>query len=186
MEIFTEGRSRFLTGTALALAGLCGVMAALAVSDLITLIRLSSTSTFYLFMSRATVPVGMPPLAAFAARRPGLLFTVAAMLWLSGCALALGVWRRAEWARRGAAAMLYLLSAAALLALLFPSLIVPAPLVYDGVSIAPEFNAVVKAMAFYLRIICVTGGGLCFWWALLLDRGALRAEFQKTLKTGTL
>ncbi|MEI7527306.1 MAG: hypothetical protein WCK76_00065 [Elusimicrobiota bacterium] len=179
MEMFKEGRSRVLTGSALALAGLCGVMAALAVSDLLTLLRLNSTSTFYLFMARATVPTEMPPLAALAARSPGLLFAVAALLWLSGCVLALGVWRRAEWARRGAAAMLYLCSATALLALLFPSLIVPAPLVYDGVSIAPEFNAAVKAMAFYLRLVSVLGGGLCFWWALLLDRGALRGEFQK-------
>ena len=179
MQIFAEGRSRVLSGSALALAGLCGVMAALSLSDLLTLLRLSSTSTFFLFMSRATVPVEMPPLAGFAARHPGPLFAMAALLWLSGCALALGVWRRAEWARRGAVAMLYLLSAAALLALLFPSLIVPAPLVYDGVSIAPEFNAVVRSAAVYLRIVCVTGGGLCFWWALLLDRGALKGEFQK-------
>lgn len=179
MKIFEEGRSRVLSGTALALAGLCGVMAALAVSDLLTLLRLNSTSTFFLFLARAKVPAQMPPLAAFAARHPELLFALMALLWLSGCALALGVWRRAEWARRGAAAMLYLLSGTALLTLLFPALVVPAPLVYDGVSIAPQFNAVVKAMAFYLRLVCVLGGGLCFWWALQLDRGALKGEFQE-------
>ncbi|OGS12154.1 MAG: hypothetical protein A2234_06045 [Elusimicrobia bacterium RIFOXYA2_FULL_58_8] len=177
MKIFEEGRSSVLSGSALALAGLCGVMGALAVSDLATMLRLSSTSAFFLFFSRAVLPVNMPPLAAFAARHPVPLFLVAALFWLSGCVLALGVWRRAGWARRGAVAMLYLLSAAAALALLFPGMIVPAPLMYDGMSIAPEFNAAVKTAAFYLRVICLAGGGLCLWWALALDRGGLRKEF---------
>jgi len=183
MKIFAEGRSRVLSAAALVLAGLCGAMTALTIYDLVTFARLASTSAFSLFMSRATVPVVMPPLAAFAAERPGPLFLLAALLWLSGFAFALGVWRRAEWARRGAAAMLYLLSAAAGLVMLFPSLIVPAPLIYDGVAVAPEFNAVVKTVAFFLRAAGAAGGGLCFWCARALDRAALKAEFKATEKT---
>lgn len=173
-----EGRSRRLTGVTLALAGLCAVLSALTISDLVTLLRLASTSAFVLFMGRSTVPVGMPALAAFAAERPVPLFFLAALLWLSGLVLALGVWRRREWARRGATGMLYLFSAAAALAMLFPTLIVPAPLIYDGVSIAPEFNAAVTTASFYLRAACAVGGGLCFWCARLLDRGTLKAEFN--------
>jgi len=185
MEILPAGKSRVLSATALALAGLCAVMAALAVSDLVTLLRLSGTSAFYLLLARATVPPQMPPLAAFAAGHPVPLFSLAVALWGCGGVLALGVWRRAEWARRGAAAMLYLLSAAAGLALLFPSLIVPRPLFYDGAPIAPEFNAAVRSAAFHLRLVCMGAGGLCLWWALLLDRGPLREEFKKgPLKTG--
>ena len=183
MRIFPLGKSRILSATALTLAVLCGGMAVLAVSDLITMLRLSSTSAFFLFFSRATVPVQMPAAAAFAAGHPVALFSLAAALWICGCVLALGVWRRAEWARRGAAAMLYLLSAGALLALLFPSLIVPAPLSYDGMDIAPEFNAAVKSAAFYLRVVSLAGGGLCLWWALVLDRSRIKDEFDG--KTGT-
>ncbi|HNW44182.1 MAG TPA: hypothetical protein PKI19_06735 [Elusimicrobiales bacterium] len=179
MKLFVDGRSRFLSGTALALAGLCGLMFALALSDLLLLLRVSSTSAFYLFLARATVPDRMPALAAFAAGHPVALCVMGVALWLSGCVLALGVWRRAEWARRGAVAMLYLLASAALLALLFPGLIVPAQLIYDGADIAPEFNTAVRTAAVYLRIVCVGGGGLCLWWALALDRGALRAEFAR-------
>ena len=73
--------------------------------------------------------------------------------------------------------MLYLLSAAAGLALLFPSLIVPSPLIYNGVPIAPEFNAAVESDMVYLRVMCLAGGALCLWWALALDRGPLKAEF---------
>lgn len=167
-----------LTVSSLALAAFCGVMSALALSDLLTMLRLSSTSAFFLFFSRATVPVDMPVLAAFAASHPVALFSIAAALWCSGCVLALGVWRRAEWARRGAVAMLYLLSAAAALALIFPSLVVPVPLIYNGQDIAPEFNAAVKSAAVYLRVISLAGGSLCFWWALALDRGRLRGEFS--------
>lgn len=177
MRIFEEGRSRALSGTALGLAALSGLMALLSLSDLLTLLRLNSSAAFFSYMARGRVPVVMPPLAAFAAERPVALFAFGACFWASACAVALGVWRRAGWARRGALWMLYLLSAAALLLLLFPWLAVPRPLYYDGQPIAPDFNALVRKTAFVLRLLCVTGGGLCFWWALLLDRGPLKSEF---------
>ena len=74
--------------------------------------------------------------------------------------------------------MLYLLTAAALLLLLFPWLAVPRPLYYEGVSVAPEFNAAVKAAAFLARALALLGGVFSLWWALALDRGALRLEFK--------
>jgi len=177
MSIFEEGRSKWLTGTALGLAAVGGVMALLSISDLVTLLRLNSSAAFFSYMAKGKVPVVMPPLAAFAAERPVALFAFGASFWASACALALGVWRRAAWARSGALWMLSLLTAAALLLLLFPGLAVPRPLYYDGQPIAPEFNTLVRRTAFALRLLCVTGGGLCLWWAHLLSRGRLRAEF---------
>lgn len=184
MKILPEGKSRALSVSALAAGGICGLMAALNLSDLITLLRLSSTSAFFLFLSRAAVPAEMPPVAAFAVDHPVAVFALTSALWAAGCVLALGVWRRGEWARRGAAAMLYLLAAAAGLALLFPNLIIPRPLFYQGVSIAPEFNAVVKAAAFYLKSAAAAGGALCLWGALVLDRSSARLEFGPLRKEG--
>jgi hypothetical protein len=129
-------------------------------------------------MVNATLPMEMPPLAMLMARHMRSSFVFFFFFWLSLFALAAGVWLRREWARRGAVWMLYLLSAAALLLLLFPWLVVPRPLVYGGVQLAPDFNAMVNAANFLARVAAAAGGALCLWWALALDRGGLRLEFK--------
>ncbi|HBA61434.1 MAG TPA: hypothetical protein DCZ92_11585 [Elusimicrobia bacterium] len=178
-RILPEGRSRTLSLLALGLAAVSGCMAALTIGRLFLFVGMSASPSFWMGMASTTVPVEMPALAAFAAEHILIFFVVFALLWLSAFVLALGVWRRREWARGGAAAMLYLLSAAAFLVMLFPSLVVPRPLFYQGVSIAPEFNQVVTRMAQLLRIVSLCGGALLLWWGLALDRGRLRLEFER-------
>lgn len=163
---------------ALATAAAFGLGSFQAVRDLLTVLGVFSTSTFLLEMAHARVPMNMPPLAHFIIYNMRLFFIFSAFFWLSGFTLALGVWARREWARRGATGMLYLLSAAALLLVFFPSLAVPRQLVRDGVSLAPEFNAAVRTAAFVTRVGALLGGTLCMWWALALDRGALKGEFH--------
>jgi len=177
MKLFPEGRSRALSACSLAAAAGSCVMFLKALRDLFTLLDVFSTPAFYLALSHASVPVEMPPLALFMAGHMRLAFVFSVFFWLSGLTLSVGVWGRKEWARRGAVTMLYLLSATALLFLLFPWLAIPRPLVYDGVSLAPEFNAAVRAAALVARITAALAGGLCLWWALALDRGELRREF---------
>jgi len=181
MKLFPEGKSKTLSGFALASAAAAGAMTLLAVRDLLTLLDVFGTPAFYLALARSTLPLEMPPLAAFLVRNMRLAFVFSFFFWLSGLTLALGVWRRKEWARRGAAAMLYLLSAAALLLLLFPWLAIPRPLMYGEVPIAPEFNTAVAAAAFFARTASFLGGSLCLWWALALDRGGVRKEFTEKL-----
>lgn len=178
MRLFPEGRSKVLSALALGCAAAAGVMSALAMRDLLTLLNIFGTPAFYLGLARATLPVEMPPLAAFIVRHMRLFFLFSAIFWVSALVLSIGTWARKEWARRGAAAMLYLLAAAALLLLLFPWLAVPRPLVYEGVSLAPDFNAAVTAAAFAARVASFAGGVVCLWWALALDRGTLKAEFR--------
>lgn len=178
MRIFPEGRSKALSGGALAAAAVCAVMSIQAGRDLLTLLDVFSTPAFYLGLARATLPVELPPLAGFMVRNMRLFFVFSLLFWLSGLALALGVWARREWARQGACWMLYLLAAAALLLLAWPWLAIPRPLIYGGVSLAPEFNNAVRAAAFAARALAFLGGGLCLWWALTLDRGPLRREFN--------
>ena len=180
MKLLPEGKSRALSGCALAAAAVCGLMSARALFDLFTLLEVFSTPAFYLALAKATVPVEMPPLGAFLVRNMRGVFVFSVLFWLSGLTLALGVRARREWARSGAAAMLYLLSAAALLLLLYPWLAIPRPLVYGDISLAPEFNDSVKAAAYVTRLIAFLLGGLCLWWALTLDRGELKNEFKKT------
>jgi len=177
MRIFPEGRSRGLSASALAAAAVCGFMAAKAALDLLTLMDVFSTPAFFLGLAQAQLPVEMPPMAVLIARNMRSVFVFALFFWLSGFTLAAGVLRRREWARRGAAAMLYLLSAAALLLLLFPWLVVPRQLVYEGLSLAPDFNDAVRVAAFFARTTALLLGSLCLWWALALDRGELRKEF---------
>ena len=179
INFFPEGKSRALSGLALAAAFLCGLMTLKAVRDLYTLMEVFSTPAFYLALARSTVPTEMPPLAGIIVRNMRVVFVFTVFFWLSGFTLALGVWARREWARRGATAMLYLLSAAALLLLLFPWLAIPRPLVYGEVSLAPEFNSAVRLAAFAARVAAMLAGSLCLWWALALDRSGLREEFMK-------
>lgn len=184
MSLFPEGRSKVLSALALGCAAAAAVMSALALRDLLTLLNIFGTPAFYLGLARATLPVEMPPLAAFMVRHMRLFFLFSALFWVSALVLSLGTWARKEWARRGAAAMLYLLAAAALLLLLFPRLVIPGPLVYEGVSIAPEFNASVAAAALAARVGAFFCGSVCLWWALALDRGGLKAEFAGVCRTG--
>ena len=178
-SVLPEGKSKPLSLLALGLALFCGLMAALSIGRFVMLIGMSSSPSFMMTMAQTTVPVEMPALAAFAAEHIMLFFAASVLLWLSSCVLALGVWRRREWGRQGAVLLLYLLSAAAFLTMLFPSLVVPRPLFYEGVSIAPQFNAVVGRAAYWLRIVSLCGGSLLLWWALALDRGPARLEFER-------
>lgn len=178
VKFFPEGRSKPLSGAALAAAAVCGWMTLKSAYDLFTLLEVFSTPAFYLALARSTLPVEMPPLAAVLARNMRLVFVFSVFFWLSCLTLSLGVWGRREWARRGAVAMLYLLSAAALLLLFFPWIAVPRPLVHGELSLAPEFNQAVRAAAFIARTGGMLAGGLFLWWALALDRGELKKEFQ--------
>jgi hypothetical protein len=177
MKLFPEGKSKALSAGALAAAAVCAVMSVIAGRDLLTLLDVFSTPAFYLGLARATLPVELPPLAAFMVRHMRVFFVFSLLFWLSGLAVALGVWARKEWGRQGGCWMLYLVSAAALLLLVYPWLAIPKPLMYGGVSLAPEFNSAVRVAAFFARIASLAGGGLCLWAALALDRGPLRREF---------
>lgn len=178
MPLLPEGRSRRLSRTALALALLSGALAARGWYLLFQALEMGASPSFPLAMARSVVPVDMPPLAAAAAYHPLFFFAFFPAFWTSCAVLAWGVWRRLEWARRGAAAMLYLLAGTAALALLFPSLAVPKPIEVGGLEPFPEFNAAVRVAAFRLRLAAGLGGALCLWWGLLLDRGPLRGEFS--------
>lgn len=177
MKLIPEGKSRTLTALSLACAAASAVMTAKAGRDLLTLLDVFSTPAFYLGLAQSTLPVDMPPLAGFIVRHMRLFFVFSLLFWCSGLALSLGVWARKEWGRRGAYSMLYLLAAASLLLLFYPWLAVPKPLMYGGVSLAPEFNDAVRAAAHAVRLAAFLGGGLCLWGALLLERGRVKAEF---------
>lgn len=179
MNLLPEGKSRGLSRLALGAAALCGIMAVKAAYDLFTLLEVFSTPAFYLALAKATVPLEMPPLAGLMIHNMRSVFVFSLFFWLSGLVLALGVRARQDWARSGAAAMLYLLSAAALLLLLYPWLAIPRPLFYGEVSLAPEFNDSVRLAAYVARVIALLLGSLCLWWALALDRSDLRKEFLK-------
>ncbi len=159
-------------------AAVSGIQTLRTAADLLEFLAISSTPVFLLSIARSSVPVDMPPLADFAAKHMFLVFALAVVFWLTVLLLSLGVLGRREWARRGAVGMLYLLSAISLLLLLCPQLAVPQPLVYRGVSMAPEFNSVVMAASLLLRLVSMAAGGVCLWWALALDRGGFRKEFK--------
>lgn len=177
MKLLPEGKSKALSAGALAAAGACAFMTVKAALALLPILELSVSPAFELSMLRATVPVDMPPLARFMVDHVRIYFSFFLFFWLSGFILSLGLWARREWARRGTCWMLYLLSGAALLVLFYPWLVVPKPFMYGDVSLAPEFNAVVKTAAYLARLASFLGGGGCLWGALLLDRGRLKGEF---------
>ena len=179
MNIFPENKSRGLSAAYLAAAALAGVMALRGLWDLATLLQFFSTPLLLPFMHGAVLPAEMPPLAGFMVKHTRLFFAFFPLFWLSVFILALGLLRRAEWARRGAVAMLYLLTLAALLLIIYPWLVVPSPLFYGDIPLAPEFNSQVRAAAYVTRLLAICGGGLCLWWALALDRGGARTEFTK-------
>ena len=178
MKLLPEGKSKALSAGSLAAAALCAAMSVKAARELWLLLQVLSSPAFLLSLRQAMLPVEMPPLAAFISGNIRLFFAFLLLFWLSGLTLAAGVWARREWARRGAVWLLYLAAAAALLLLVYPWVVIPRPLLYRGISLAPEFNDAVMAAAFFARLVGAVCGALALWWALLLDRGALKAEFS--------
>lgn len=178
MKLLPEGKSKALSAGSLAAAALCAAMTVKAARDLLMLLQVLTAPAFYLSLRHATLPVEMPPLAAFIIGHVRLFFAFLLVFWLSGLVLAAGVWARREWARRGAVWLLYLAAAAALLLMVYPWLAIPKPLVYRGISLAPEFNDAVRVAAFFARFAAAVCGALSLWWALRLDRSALKDEFS--------
>lgn len=177
MKLLPEGKSKALSAGALAAAAVCAFMTVKATLALLPILELYNSPAFELSMLRATVPVDMPPLARFMVDHVRLYFAFFLFFWFSAFVLSLGLWARREWARRGACWLLYLLSAAALLVVFYPWLAVPKPFMYGEISLAPEFNAVVRTAAYLARLAAFLGGGVCLWSALLLDRGRVKGEF---------
>ncbi len=179
MKLIPPGGSKIMSLMAAAAACAALYMAGRSLAELADFLRFYSSNVFYPALAHSKLPAEMPPLAALLSRHMLAAFWFSFLFWLSGAALAVGVLLRREWARRGAVAMCYLLTGAGLMLLFFPWLIVPRPLVYGGLELAPDFNAVVRAAALLVRVVSLAGGGLCLWWALALDRGAARGEFVR-------
>ncbi|MBI5743500.1 MAG: hypothetical protein HY952_03015 [Elusimicrobia bacterium] len=177
MKLLPEGKSRALSSLALAAAAASCAMAVKASYDLATMLGVFGTPALYLSLAKSTVPYGMPPLAVLLVNNMRAVFVFAFLFWSSAFALAAGVWLRREWARRGAVWTLYLLAAGFLLLLVYPWLAVPRPLIFWGVPVSPEFNAAVRGAAHLVRLLALVAGGVSLWWALALDRTALRREF---------
>ena len=182
MQIFPEHKSKALSAAFLTGAAFSCVMAFRAFSDLADILAFFSAPVFLPAMRGSVLPLNVPPLAGFMVTHTRLFFVFFPLFWFSSLIVFLGLWRRAQWARRGAAAILYLFSLTALLLLFSPWLVIPRPLFYGDISLAPEFNSAVKTAAFYTRLLALAGGSLCLWWALALDRGSARAEFDASPK----
>ena len=171
-------RSRFVTITAVLTLLTGGFLSFSFARANFTLISMFSSPAFQLSMARATVPVEMPPAAVFLVRHTRGFFFFSLIMWLSVTALGFGVLRRTKWGRSGFTALLYLGAAVLFLLFLFPELIVPKPLFYQGVSLAPEFNAAVKADKIWLQIFCGLGTALVFWLARKFESEEIKKEFN--------
>lgn len=171
-------RSRLVTLTAVLTLVIGGFLSFSFARANFTLISMFSSPAFQLSMAHATVPVEMPPAAVFLVRHTRGFFFFSLIMWLSVTALGFGVLRRAKWGRGGFTALLYLGAAVLFLLFLFPELIVPKPLFYQGVSLAPEFNAAVKTAKLWLQVFCGAGTALFFWLARKFESEDIKEEFN--------
>jgi len=171
-------RSRLVTVTAVSVIVIGGFLSFSFARANFTLISMVSSPAFQLSMARATVPVEMPPAAVFLVRHTRGFFFFSLIMWLSVTALGFGVLRRAKWGHSGFTALLYLGAAVLFLFFLFPELIVPKPLFYRGVSLAPEFNAAVKTAKLWLQVFCGLGAALGLWLARKFGNEEIKKEFN--------
>jgi hypothetical protein len=170
-------RSRLVTLTAAATILIGGFLSFSFARANFTLVSMFLSPAFQLSMARATVPGEMPPAAVFLVRHPRGFFLFSLIMWLSITALGVGVFRRAKWGRGGFTALLYIGAAVLSLLFLFPELIVPKPLFYQGVSLVPEFNAAVKAARLWLQVFCGPVAALFFWLARKFESEEIKKEF---------
>ncbi|MCX5785948.1 MAG: hypothetical protein NTX59_09695 [Elusimicrobia bacterium] len=171
-------RSRLVTVTAVSAIVIGGFLSVSFARANFTLISMFSSPSFQLSMAHATVPVEMPPAAAFLVRYPRGFFFFSLIMWLSVTALGFGVLRRRQWGRDGFNVLLYLGAAVLFILFMFPELVVPKPFFYQGISLAPEFNAAVKTVKLWLQGFCGAGTALFFWLARKFETQAVRNEFK--------
>jgi hypothetical protein len=175
----TENKRPALLGAAawgFILAG--GYFSVVAARNAFVLFALFSSPGFMLGLAGSTLPVEMPPLARLAAERMPLVFAAYFFFWAGVCIAGMGLLARKAWGLASARWLCYIAAACCLVLLLFPGLVVPKPYTYRGVSLTPEFNAVVGAIRIQLRLITVVLGVCALWLARRLEKPDIRNEFK--------
>lgn len=170
-------RSRFVTLIAVLTLVIGGFLSFFFAMSNLIFMSMFSSPVFQLSMENAVVPAGTPPAVVFLALHTRGFFFFSLIMWLSVTAIGFGVLRRAKWGRGGFVPLLYIGAATLFLIFLFPELFVPKPLFYQGVSLAPEFNAAVTAARLVLQIFCGFGTALFFWLARKFESEEIKKEF---------
>lgn len=148
-----------------------------AAYDNFTLADMFSSPSFLLGLAGSTLPVNMPPLALLVTANIHLVFAAYLLASLCVCSTGIGLLLRKAWALTAARRLFYVAAACCFVVFLFPGLLVPKPLVYEGVQLAPEFNAAVGTMKTQLRIATALLGSLLFLAAHWFNRPGIREEF---------
>jgi hypothetical protein len=170
-------RSAMVGAAAWAFMLLGGCHAARAAYDNLTLSSMFSSPGFMLGLAGSTLPVEMPPLALLAAAHIRLVFVAYLLVSLGVCATGLGLLLRKAWALAAARRLFYSSAACCCALFLVPGLLVPQPLIREGVSLAPEFNAAVGLMRIQLRVAAALLGSVFFLAALRCERPGIMSEF---------
>ena len=170
-------RSGAVSAAAWAFMLLGGYHAARAAYDNITLAAMFSSPGFMLGLAGSSLPVELPPLARLAAENIRLVFVAYLLVSLAACVTGVGLLLRKAWALAAARRFFFLAAACCFAVFLGPGLLVPKPLIRDGISLAPEFNAAVGTMKIYLRLVTALLCPAFFWAALRSGRPQITSEF---------
>jgi|GEM_PF-4830385 len=150
-----------------------------AVYDNLMLADMFSSAGLLMGLATSTMPVEPPPLALLAARHIRTLFMLYLLASVAAFSIGLGLLLRRSWARVSAKLMFYLIAACCFALLLFPGLLVPKPLIQDGIAISPGFNAAVAWLKFQLRLTAALAGAAALWAATRFEsRPAAAAPVQ--------
>jgi hypothetical protein len=154
-----------------------GYHTARAAYDNLTLASMFSSQGFMLGLAGSKLPVELPPLARFAAANIRLMFLLYFFVSLGVFMTGIGLLLRKAWALAAARRFFYSVSAVLFAIFLVPGLLVPKPLIFDGVAVSPEFNAAVGWMKVQLRLATALLGSVFFWAALWCGRPGIKGEF---------
>lgn len=174
-----NGRSALISVAAWAFILLGGYHAVSAAFDLFTVTAMFSSTGIQLGLAGATLPVALPLLARLAAEHVRLVFLAYFILSSTVCATGFGLLLRKTWALASARGLFYLGAAGSFAILLVPGVLVPQPLIRDGVSLAPEFNDAVRAMRTQAQIAAALLCGVFFLAARRCAGAKIKSEFEK-------
>lgn len=148
-----------------------------AAYDNLTLADMFSSPSFMLGLASSTLPVNLPPLARLVVANIHLVFAVYLLASLGVCVAGIGLLLRKAWALTAVRRIFYAAAACCLVVFLFPWLLVPRPLVHEGIELAPEFNSAVGTMKTQLRIAAALAGAVLLLTARWFARAGIREEF---------
>lgn len=169
-RFFPGPERKWLAVIAAALSLFFAISALFAAIDTYDWFLYSNSISYRLTLNDSIVPENLPPFAEFSLMHPVLLSAFIFVILLESAVISFGIWRGRAWARISAVYSFYVFALLCLAFIVFPSFILPNPILRNGTDAFPEFNAGVARLSMIMRIAAAILCSFCIFAARFFEK----------------